>query len=134
MVCRGGQTQLEKVLKHAIAETKAKRVNALVFVGDCMEEDVDRLCHQAGELGVLGVPAFLFHEGDEPVARLAFQQIARLTNGAYCRFDASSAQQLRDLLSAVAVFAAGGRKALADYGKRKGGVVRRLTHQVADRS
>jgi hypothetical protein len=129
--CLGGQTQIEKVLKHAVAETKDKRVNALVFVGDCMEEDVDRLCHLAGQLGVLGVPAFLFHEGDEPVARRAFQQVARLTNGAYCRFDSSSARQLHDLLSAVAVYAAGGRKALTDYGKRKGGVVLQITHQVA---
>jgi hypothetical protein len=80
--CLGGQTQIEKVLQRAIVETKTKRVNALVFVGDCMEEDVDRLCHQAGELGVLGVPAFLFHEGGEPVARRAFQQIARLSHGA----------------------------------------------------
>ncbi len=72
----------------------------------------------------------MFHEGQDPLARMAFQQIARLSGGAYCPFDATSAQQLRDLLSAVAVYAAGGRKALADYGDRKGGVVRRLTHQV----
>ncbi len=32
--------------------------------------------------------------------------------------------------TAVAVYAAGGRKALADYGDRKGGVARQLTHQV----
>ncbi|MFQ5954700.1 MAG: VWA domain-containing protein [Kiloniellales bacterium] len=129
--CLGGQTQIEKVLQHAIEETKAKKVNALVFVGDCMEEDVDRLCHLAGQLGVLGVPAFVFHEGPDPIARQTFQQIARLTNGAYCSFDASSARQLRDLLSAVAVYAAGGRKALADFGRKRGGVVRQITHQVA---
>ncbi len=129
--CLGGQTQIEKVLHHAIQETKAKKVNALVFVGDCMEEDVDRLCHLAGQLGVLGVPAFIFHEGGDPIASHAFQQIARLTHGAYCSFDASSAQQLRDLLSAVAVFAAGGRKALTDFGRKRGGVVRQITHQVA---
>src|SRR3546814_4619003 len=47
--CMGGQTQIERLLKHAIAETKQQRVNALVFVGDCMEEDVDRLCHLRSE-------------------------------------------------------------------------------------
>ncbi len=129
--CLGGRTQIEKVLTRALAETKAKRVNALVFVGDCMEEDIDRLCHLAGQLGVLGVPAFIFHEGEDPIARQAFEQIARLSNGACCRFDTSSAQQLRDLLGAVAVFAAGGRKALADYGRKKGGVALQITHQVA---
>ena len=131
--CLGGRTQIEKVLKRAIAETKNKRVNALVFVGDAMEEDVDRLCHLAGQLGMLGVPVFVFHEGEDAIARRTFQQIARLSNGACCGFDTSSAQQLRDLLGAVAVFAAGGRKALDDYGRKKGGVVLRITHQVAGR-
>jgi len=111
-------------------EAERKPVAALVFVGDCVEEDIDRLGHLAGQLGLRGVPCFMFHEGQEPTARSAFQQIARLSGGAYCPFDINSAQQLRDLLSAVAVFAAGGRKALADYSDRKGGVVRQLTHQV----
>jgi hypothetical protein len=95
-----------------------------------MEEDVDELCHLAGQLGVLGVPVFMFHEGGDPVANHAFRQIAKLSGGAYCTFDSSSAQQLRELLSAVAVFAAGGRRALADYGKRTGGAVRQITSQV----
>ncbi len=128
--CLAGHTQIGKILKHAIKETKEKRVGALVFVGDCVEEDIDKLGHLAGELGLLGVPCFMFHEGVDPIARMAFQQIARLSGGAFCPFDAASAQQLRDLLSAVAVYAAGGRKALTDYGERKGGVVRQLTHQV----
>jgi hypothetical protein len=128
--CLAGQTQIAKVLKHTIKETKRRKVAALVFVGDCVEEDIDRLGHLAGQLGLLGVPCFMFHEGRDPVARSAFQQIARLSGGAFCPFDANSAQQLRDLLSAVAVYAAGGRKALADYGERKGGAILRLTHQV----
>ena len=128
--CRGGQTQLEKVLRQAIAQTKQKKVQALVFVGDCMEEDVDRLCHLAGELGMLGVPAFMFHEGAEPVAQRAFREIARLTRGAYCGFDASSAGQLRDLLRAVAVYAAAGQKALQNFSKDRSEVVRQLTRQL----
>ena len=128
--CRGGSTQLEKVLRQAIEQTRQKKVQALVFVGDCMEEDVDCLCHLAGELGILGVPAFMFHEGDEPAAQRAFKEIARLTRGAYCAFNASSAGQLRDLLSAVAVYAAGGQKALRDFGKGRSEVVRQLTRQL----
>lgn len=128
--CRGGRTQIEKVLRQAIEQTKQKKIQALVFVGDCMEENVDSLCHLAGQLGVLGVPAFLFHEGDDPVAQRAFQEIARLTGGACCAFDAGSAGQLRDLLSAVAVYAAGGRKALQDFSRGRGDTVRRLTRQL----
>ena len=116
--CAGGYTQIRKVLSHARAEAAKKPVNALVYVGDCMEEDVDDLCGRAGELALLGVPVFLFQEGADARAEHAFREIARLTKGAYCRFDAGSAAQLRDLLSAVAVYAAGGRKALAALGGR----------------
>ena len=77
-----------------------------------MEEEIDDLCGRAGELALLGVPVFLFQEGEDARAQTAFREIARLTKGAYCRFDAGSAAQLRELLSAVAVYAAGGRKAL----------------------
>jgi hypothetical protein len=128
--CLAGRTQIGKVLKRAAKETKQRKVAALVFVGDAMEEDVDHLGHLAGELGLLGVPCFMFHEGGDPVARRAFQQIARLSGGAFCAFDSASAKQLRELLSAVAVFAAGGRRALADYSAKTGGLVPQLTHQV----
>ena len=128
--CRGGYTQIEKVLRQAIEQTRQKKVQALVFVGDCVEEDVDRLCHLAGELGMLGVPAFLFHEGEEPVAQRAFKEFARLTRGACCCFDATSAGQLRDLLSAVAVYAAGGQRALQDFSQDRSEVVRQLTRQM----
>jgi hypothetical protein len=128
--CRGGYTQIQRVLRHTIGETKERRVNALVFIGDCMEESIDAVCAAGGELGLLGVPAFLFHEGDNGQAERTFRELARLTGGAYCHFDRASAGVLRDLLKAVAVYAAGGRKALADYGKQKGGDVLRIAQQI----
>ena len=129
--CLGGHTQISKVLRHVIEETRQNKINALVFVGDCMEEKVDRLCQLAGELSIHNVPVFLFHEGRDPAAEAAYKQIARLTNGAYCPFDAGSAQQLRDLLSAVAVYAAGGRRALENFSKTRGESVKRLTRQIS---
>lgn len=95
-----------------------------------MEEDIDRLSEKAGHLGLNGVPAFMFHEGYDPNAARAFREIAKLSGGAYCRFDASSAQQLKDLLAAVAVYATGGRKALEQLSSRRKGVVAQLTHQI----
>jgi len=129
--CLGGKTQIGKVLKHALAESRRQKINAVVFVGDCMEEAIDALCHKAGELGLLGVPVFIFHEGRDRKAAEAFRQIAHLTHGACCPFDANSAQQLRELLSAVAVYAAGGRLALEDYSRRAGGATLLLTQQVS---
>lgn len=128
--CLAGHTQWCRVLGHAANETRRVKVAALVCVGDAFEEAIDRLGDLAGELGLLGVPAFCFHEGADPQARLAFQQVAKLTRGAYCSFDAGSAGQLRDLLSAVAVYAAGGLAALTDFNRSRGGAVRLLTDQM----
>ncbi|MGZ5919420.1 MAG: VWA domain-containing protein, partial [Hyphomicrobium sp.] len=86
---------------------------------------------RAGELGLLGVPVFMFQEGREPRAERAFKEIARLTRGAYCPFDAGSAKQLRELLKAVAVYASGGRKALVALSEEsKSGAAMRLLEQL----
>jgi hypothetical protein len=116
--CRGGHTQIRKVLSHVRRETDERKVQALVFVGDAMEEPIDDLCAAAGNLGLLGVPAFMFQEGRDPVAENAFREVARLSRGAYCRFDISAAHELGELLRAVAAYAAGGMKALADLKAR----------------
>lgn len=130
ITCQGGHTQIRRVLSHAIDGTKEKKISAVVYVGDCMEENADDLCVLAGELGMRKVPVFLFQEGHDQMAEATFREIARLTKGAFCRFDAGSAKQLGDLLRAVAVYAAGGYKALAAFGERgeRGG--QRLLEQM----
>jgi len=97
-----------------------------VFVGDAMEENVDELCARAGELGLLKVPLFMFQEGSDPVAEQAFREMARLSGGAWCRFDPGAAAQLRDLLRAAAAYAAGGRKALHRLAAREAGAAKLL--------
>ncbi len=126
-----GNTQIERLLRHAAEEAKRGKVNAMVFIGDAVEESADQIAAAAGQLALRGVPVFIFHEGGMEPAGAVFRQIAQITKGAYCSFDASSAQQLRDLLKAVAIFAAGGRKALENYSKKAGGVVLKLTQQVS---
>ena len=115
--CQGGNTQIGKVLSEARREAVAAGVRAVVFVGDAMEERLDDLCAKAGELGLLKVPVFMFQEGEDAVAEQAFREIARLTGGAWCRFDPGAAAQLRDLLRAAAAYAAGGRDALLQLAK-----------------
>lgn len=110
--CLGGQTQILRVLRHALAETRREPIQAMVFVGDAIEEPIDPLCHAAGEMGIRGTPVFVFHEGKDADAGNAFRQIAKVSGGAYAPFDSGSAEALRALLRAVAVFAAGGRQAL----------------------
>jgi len=122
--CRGGDTQIGKVLSEVRREAVASGVRAVVFVGDAMEEKVDELCARAGELGMLKVPVFLFQEGDDAVAEKAFREIARLTGGAWCRFDPGAAAQLRELLRAAATYATGGREALLKLAKSAGGAAK----------
>jgi hypothetical protein len=128
--CRGGHTQIGKVLQHARKENQAQKVQALVFVGDAMEEPIDELCARAGELGLRGMPVFMFQEGADAVAENAYREIARLSRGAYARFDAGAAHQLGELLRAVAAYAAGGIKALQNLSARNDRGAQKLLAQL----
>ena len=128
--CRGGHTQIGKVLTHARRETEKAKVQALVYVGDAMEEPIDDLCAKAGQLGLLGVPAFVFQEGGDAIAEQAYREVARLSRGAYCRFSPGAAHELRDLLRAVAAYAAGGLKALDDLRNRNNSGAIKLIEQL----
>ena len=128
--CAAGLTQIQRLLKHVIAENSRQKIKAVIYIGDAMEENIDRLCHLAGQLGLLRVPLFIFQEGLDPVARGAYQQMAYLSGGAWCQFDASSIDQLRDLLKAVAIYVAGGLGALEDFSKTSHKSVKLLGSQL----
>jgi hypothetical protein len=128
--CRGGNTQIGRVLAHVKKEIAKNKINAVIYVGDAMEENVDVLCQAAGEIGLSGTPIFAFQEGSDAVAETAFREIAKLSRGAYFKLNTSSAKMLRELLSAVAVYAAGGRSALLDHAKSKGGSSTLLLEQL----
>lgn len=130
IACRGGNTQIGRVLSDARNEAVASGVRAMVFVGDAMEEPIDNVCARAGELGLLKVPAFMFQEGHDDTAEQAFREIARLTGGAWCRFDPGAAAQLRELLRAAAAYAAGGREALLRLSRKDGGGAAGLLGQM----
>jgi hypothetical protein len=126
--CEAGATKIARVLKHIRAEHAREKINAAIFVGDACEEIPGELYDAAAGLGV---PLFMFQEGDglalyidqrgeivfehsPQKVETVFREIARLTNGAYARFDAGAAARLGELLGAVAAFAVGGVNALAD--------------------
>jgi hypothetical protein len=114
--CEGGQTQIERLLRHALREHASHPVKALVFIGDAMEENPDTLCQLAGECGMRQLPLFIFQEGKLADARQCFTSMARLSKGAWAGFDNNSAQLLASLLGAVAGFASGGLAALERQG------------------
>ena len=99
--CRAGTTQIEKILKHTRSENEREKVNAVVFVGDAVEESPRALYAVAANLGV---PLFMFQEGDDLALHIdqrgeivvtdspqtveqVFRELARLTNGAYGKFN-----------------------------------------------
>ena len=118
VVCLGGPTQLERVLRHYLAQRSGLApVKALVFVGDAVEESNDTLAALAGECGLYKLPLFIFQEGQDPLAASAFAMLARRSGGVYASFDHTSADRLRELLGAVVRFTTGGMKALAQSGR-----------------
>ena len=110
--CLAGKTQISKVFRHALEQSQHSSVQALVFIGDAMEENVDKLGNLAGQLGIYKTPIFCFQEGKDPVVSRAFQQFSQLSGGAHCTFDSSSAHILAGLLKAVARYSVGGLHAL----------------------
>ncbi len=128
--CLAGMTQISKVLKHTLSETKQKKVQALVFIGDCIEENPEALYQFAGQLAIFNVPIFMFQEGDDLLATQVFQKIANITKGAYCHFDQGSAEQLKEILEAVASYVAGGKKALQQYSETRGALSQKITRQL----
>jgi hypothetical protein len=130
IACRGGSTQIVRVLRHAADEARRERLGVLVYAGDAMEENFDTLCQAAGEVALLGVKAFMFHEGEDSRAGTAFREIARLTGGAYAAFDVRAPDRLAALLAAAAAYAAGGFHGLASIARDNDPAARLLLSQL----
>ena len=130
ITCQAGATQLQRLLRHVITENDRNKIKCVVYIGDAMEEIIDILAQLAGKLGLLNIRLFMFQERGDPIARQAYLEMSRLSGGAYCQFDAASADQLKDLLKAVAIYAAGGMKALADFSKKSHKTVKLLEQQL----
>ncbi|MEM7570849.1 MAG: VWA domain-containing protein [Pseudomonadota bacterium] len=110
--CRGGLTQISRVLKHTERESADQPVHALIYIGDAVEENPDVISDLAGQLALRNCKIFAFQEGRDVGAERVFREMARMTQGAYARFDAASAETLKALLRAVGAYAAGGIQAL----------------------
>lgn len=125
--CEGGHTQIARLLRHALQEHQQMPIKALVLIGDAMEESADTLCDLAGQCGLLKLPLFIFQEGSQRSVEQTFRTMAKLSGGAYARFDSASADALAALLGAVAAFATGGHLALE---KRSGDSAKLLLQQL----
>lgn len=110
--CVGGATQIGKILLHTLREHEKAPVQALTFIGDACEEEVDTLASLAGELGAAGVPIFMFQEGRDSAVRRLFRLLALKSGGAYFEFNPDKIDLLAEQLGAVARLAVGDTEAL----------------------
>jgi hypothetical protein len=109
--CETGHTKYQRALEHIRKEHGTQPITAAVLIGDMCEEERTTVCDAARGLGV---PLFVFQEGDDRHAAGVFRELAQVTNGAYSQFSPDSARELAELLRAIAAFAIGGLTALAD--------------------
>ena len=128
--CLAGETQIHTSLAYLLRETALQPVTAAVYIGDACEEPTNGIYNVAGRLGVHRTPVFMFQENNLPGIDKIYKNIARLSGGAYCRFDSNSAELLAELLSAVAVYAAGGQKALESFAKNKSHQLQAMSRQL----
>ncbi len=128
--CHAGATQYRRALSDLLKEARQAKVAGCVVIGDAFEEHLDEVAAIAGELGMLGVRGFFFHEGRDMGARRAFEELARAMRGVCLPFDAGAADALRQLLGAAAAYAAGGDQGLRAYAERKGGAARQVAGRL----
>jgi hypothetical protein len=85
--CEAGMTQIERILRHSLAEHAKAPIQAIAFIGDAVEEQVDVLAGLAGRLGAAGVPLHMYQEGDDVAVRKAFRLLALRSGGTYSAFN-----------------------------------------------
>jgi hypothetical protein len=126
--CVSGLTRLLPILSTSL---KQSSVRVVIYIGDVFEESLSHGRQLADQLGVRGTKLIVLHDTADPSARRdaeTFWDLARRTGGCVLPFDASASGRLRELLSAVAVYAVGGEKLLRERRHALPGAVALLEH------
>jgi hypothetical protein len=128
VTCQAGVTRLLPILA---ASLKQQRVQVVIYIGDVFEEGVIHGRRLADAMGAQGTKLIVLHDTADPTSRRdadVFWDLANRTGGCVLPFDASAPSRLRDLLSAVAVYAVGGEKLLRERRHDLPGAVALLDH------
>lgn len=128
VTCHAGLTRLLPILATSL---KQPSVRVVVYIGDVFEESLPHGRQLADSLGLRGTKLIVLHDTADPAARRdaeVFWDLAKRTGGCVLPFDASASGRLRDILSAVAVYAVGGEKLLRERRHTLPGAVALLEH------
>ncbi len=114
--CRAGGTAFNPILDKAV---NIPHLKAIIYIGDCFEENEDYAYFLANQLRLKGIRLFIFHDTssekqgyDINTAREVFHELARRSKGAVFPFDVNSPEVVKALLEAISIYAGRGIKAL----------------------
>ena len=126
--CHAGMTRLLPILATSL---KRQAVRVVIYIGDVFEESLPQGRQLADQMGARGIKLIVLHDTTDRGARRdaeVFWDLAKRTGGCVLPFDATASGRLRDILSAVAVYAVGGEKLLRERRHGLPGAVALLEH------
>jgi hypothetical protein len=126
--CHAGMTRLLPILATSL---KRQAVRVVIYIGDVFEESLPQGRQLADQMGARGIKLIVLHDTTDRGARRdaeVFRDLAKRTGGCVLPFDATASGRLRDILSAVAVYAVGGEKLLRERRHGLPGAVALLEH------
>jgi hypothetical protein len=107
-------------LGQAVKENEDRPMRAMIIVGDAFHDDPDGLDEaaiSANRLRRAGTRLFLIQQGDDPITARGLQYLAKVSGGAYFRFDPrTQEQQFSEMWEAISAYAAGGEEAVKATG------------------
>ncbi len=128
VACQAGLTRLLPILATSL---KRPAVRVVVYIGDVFEESLPQGRRLADSMGAQGSKLIVLHDTADPASRRdaeLFWDLAKRTGGCVLPFDANAPARLRELLSAVAVYAVGGEKLLRERRRDLPGAVALLEY------
>ncbi len=128
VTCQSGLTRLLPILAIGL---KQPDVRVVIYIGDVFEENIDQGRRLTDAMGARGTRLIVLHDTADRGARRdaeVFWDLAKRTGGCVLPFDSHAPGKLRELLSAVAVYAVGGEKLLRDRRADLPGAVALLEH------
>src|ERR1700733_3610098 len=128
VACEAGMTRLLPILSTSLRQPG---VRVVVYIGDVFEESLNHGRRLADAMGTQGTKLIVLHDTADPGARRdaeVFWDLTKRTGGCVLPFNAAASSRLRDLLSAVAVYAVGGEKLLRERRHELPGAVALLEH------
>ena len=112
----GCYVYIRDALGQAVKENEDRPMRAVIIVGDASHDDPDGLDEaaiSANRLRRAGTRVFLMQLGDDLITARRLQYLARVSGGAYFRFDPRTQErQFSEMWNPVSVYASGGEEAV----------------------